>query len=257
MPTRDEPWSPGTPCWTDLSTTDPAAARDFYGALFGWELEVGGSETGNYATALIGGRRVCGINGMPLEGGGHPPYWATYLATSDIEASVAAVEANGGTVVAAPMDVMGMGRMAYVQAPGGGVAGLWQAGSHPGFGVFNEAGAVIWDEFLTRDVEAAKAFHAAVFGYTYTDLGEGYSTIEVDGATVGGIGALPPGVPPQVPPHWRVYFAVDDADATVARATELGAAVMRPAADMPYGRHADLADPQGASFAVITPGSPG
>jgi predicted enzyme related to lactoylglutathione lyase len=99
-------------------------------------------------------------------------------------------------------------------------------------------------------------FYAAVFGYTYTEIGGGnvqYSTIEVDGHTVGGLGVLPPEIPEQVPPHWLVYFAVGDTDAVVDRTVALGGAVQRPAEDMPYGRHAGLADPQGAGFAVITP----
>ena len=107
---------------------------------------------------------------------------------------------------------------------------------------------------MTRDFEARNDFYADVFGYTYTDMGGDefeYSTIELDGNTVGGIGALPADVPAQVPPHWRVYFAVDDADATVASVTELGGSVIRPPQDMPYGRHADVADPQGAMFSVI------
>jgi len=58
-------------------------------------------------------------------------------------------------------------------------------------------------------------------------------------------------VPEQVPPHWRVYFEVDDCDAATAKVTELGGSVLRPPMDMPYGRHADVADPQGAMFSLI------
>jgi hypothetical protein len=255
MVERDTPWAPGTPCWVDLMTTDQAAARTFYGELFGWDIEVGPPETGEYAMASIGGRSVAGIGGMM--GMEHPPVWNTYLATADADATAKAVGAAGGSVVAPAMDVMEFGRMAFVQAPGGGVFGLWQAGTHLGMSLANETGAVIWDEFMTRDFAAASQFFTEVFGYTYTDLGGDsgfvYSTIEIDGNTVGGIGQLPESVPAHIPPHWRVYFAVDDADAAVEKATSLGAAVVSPAQDMPYGRHADLADPQGAVFSVIKP----
>ena len=55
-----------------------------------------------------------------------------------------------------------------------------------------------------------------------------------------------------IPPHWLVYFAVDDCDAKVQKATELGAGVMKPADDIPgIGRFAILIDPQGAAFAII------
>ncbi len=258
MTTRDTPWAPGTPCWVDLMTPDQPAAREFYGRLFGWQIDVGPEETGNYGMASLGGRSVAGIGGMM--GMEHPPVWNTYLATTDVDATAKAAEAAGGTVVAPPMDVMEFGRMAFVQVPGGGVFGLWQAGTHNGVGRANEPGSLTWNEFMGRDYDGSKAFFAGVFGYTYTEMGDDsfqYAGIEVDGNTVGGIGTLPPEVPAQIPPHWRVYFAVDDCDATVARVTELGGSVLRPPMDMPYGRHADVADPQGAMFSVIKSATPG
>ncbi|WP_375477406.1 VOC family protein [uncultured Jatrophihabitans sp.] len=257
MPTRDTPWPTGTPSWVDLTTSDPAAARDFYAGLFGWQLEVGGPETGHYARATTDSRAVCGVNGTPAEG--HPPFWATCLATDDAAATAGAVEAVGGKVFAAPMDVMGLGHMAVLEAPGGGFFGVWQAGSFIGEEIFNQPGAVVWNEFLTRDLAAAKDFYSAVFGYTYAPV-EGtdqYSMIEVDGNVVGGIGMLAPEAPPNVPPHWRVYFSVEDAYASTELAVGLGATLLRPPTDMPYGRQVDLADPQGATFALVQPPSSG
>jgi uncharacterized protein len=258
MTVRDTPWPAGTPCWVDLIARDPAAARRFYAELFGWLVEAGGPEAGGYAMATVEGRNVAGFNGeMQLD---HPPVWSTYLACNDLDAAIAAAEQAGATLAIPAMDVMDAGRMAFLQAPGGGVFGLWQAGRHTGFGVANEPNTVTWNEFVTRDYAGAKEFYSAVFGYTYTELGDGtfqYSTIEVDGNTVGGIGTLPAEVPAHVPPHWRVYFAVPDCDAAVARVSELGGSVLRPPADMPYGRHADVADPQGAMFALIKPAAPG
>jgi len=257
MTTRDTPWTPGTPCWVDLMTTDQAAARDFYDRLFGWHVEVGGEETGYYGMASLDGRSVAGIGGMM--GMEHPPVWNTYLATADVDATCSAVTAVGGSVLAPPMDVMEFGRMAFVQAPGGGAFGVWQSGTHIGSELANEPGSLTWNEFMTRDYDGGKAFLAALFGCTYTEMGGDefqYAGIEVDGNTVGGIGALPAEVPAQVPPHWRVYFAVGDCDATVAQVAELGGSVLRPPADMPYGRHADVADPQGAMFSVIASATP-
>ena len=254
MVERDTAWAPGTPCWVDLMTTDPSAANGFYGELFGWDIAVGPPETGGYSMASVNGRSVAGIGGMM--GMDHPPVWNTYLATADADATAKAAEAAGGSVIAPVMDVMEFGRMAFLGAPGGGVFGVWQAGAHKGLGLANESGSVIWNEFMTRDLAAAMAFYTEVFGFTYTDMsGDGfeYKMIEVDGNTVGGIGTLPAEVPAHIPPHWRVYFAVDDADAAVEKVTALGGAVLRPATDMPYGRNADVADPQGAAFSVIKP----
>ncbi len=223
MTTRDTPWPDGTPCWIDLLTTDAEAARTFYGDLFGWQFDVGPEETGYYATALLNDRRVAGVFSMDAD---HPPVWTTYLATGDGEASADAAVRAGGTLVQPTMDVMDLGRMTVLQDPTGGTFGTWQAGSHSGIQLANESGTLVWNELVTRDYDAAKQFYAAVFSYTYTEIGDGgfqYSTIEVGGNTVGGLGTLPAEVPAQVPPHWRVYFAVDDADETVAKAVSIGA----------------------------------
>jgi uncharacterized protein len=238
-------------------TPDPPAARDFYSALFGWDIEVGPPETGDYGMASINGHRVAGIGAMMgLE---HPPVWNTYLATTDVDATSKAVEAAGGSIMASAMDVMEFGRMAFAQVPGGGVFGLWQAGTHSGAQLVNEPGALTWNEFMTRDYAGAQKFYADVFGHTFADMsGDGfnYAMLEIDGNTVGGIGELPADVPPQVPPHWRVYFDVADCDAAVAKVVELGGSVLRPPQDMPYGRHADVVDPQGAIFSVIKSATP-
>jgi hypothetical protein len=256
MVTRDTNWPDGTPSWIDLMTTDVESARTFYGDLFGWQFDIGPAETGYYSSAHLDGKRVAGVFSMEND---HPPVWSTYLATGDADATADSVTRHGGTLIQPPMDVMDLGRMTVLQDPTGATVGTWQGGSHTGVQLANEPGTLIWSEVLTRDYDAAKEFYAAVFSYTYTEIGDEnfqYSTIEVDGQTVGGLGTLPPQVPAQVPAHWRVYFAVDDADEAVAKAVSIGAEVMRPAEDMPYGRHADLADPKGAWFSIIKP-SPG
>ncbi len=253
MPTRDTPWAPGTPCWVDLMTTDEAAARDFYAALFDWSYDIGGPDAGGYSIAKRDGRDVAGVMGMM--GQQHPPVWTTYLATADADVTARAVEAAGGKTVLPPSDAMDVGRVAVFQSADGAVFGVWQARRRTGFELANEPGSVVWNEQLTRDYATARDFYTAVFGYETTLLSENppYATIEVDGSTVGGLGTLPPDLPADVPAHWRVYFSVEDTDATVEQAVALGGSVLRPAADMPYGRHADLADPQGAAFSVIMP----
>ena len=255
MTTRDTPWSDGTPCWVDLMTTDLESAKHFYGTLFGWNLVDAGEEAGHYHLADIGGRAVAGIGPM-MPGMEHPPVWATYLATSDVAASADAAVRAGASLVVPAMDVMDVGKMAVVQDPTGAAIGMWQPGTRFGFELANEPGSVTWNEQMSRDFDAAKEFYAAVFGYTYGDMSEGdmkYAMIEVDGNAVGGIGSLPAEVPAAVPAHWRMYFHVEDCDKTAAMAADLGGTVISPPQDMPYGRWADIADPQGATFSVLTP----
>ncbi len=258
MAERDTPWPVGTPCWVDLMTSDAAAARTFYEGLFGWELMVGPPEVGGYTMAEIGGRPVAGLGEMPADNP-YPPAWSTYLATEDARATGEAITTAGGTLLIEPMDVIDVGVMAMASDPTGAVFGIWQARAHTGFRLANVANTLTWNELMTRDNAAAKAFYAAVFGYTYTEIGNEefqYSTIEVGGNTVGGLGTLPAEVPAEVPAHWRAYFAVDDVDEAVTKLTGLGGSVHRAAQDTPYGRMADVADPQGAMFSLIKPAPP-
>ncbi|HLH29409.1 MAG TPA: VOC family protein, partial [Acidimicrobiales bacterium] len=131
--------------------------------------------------------------------------------------------------------------------------GLWQPKDHPGAGVLNEPGALVWNELNTRDVSAALAFYPAVFGWgheTHTGAVD-YTEWKVDGRSVAGMMPMPAAVPAQVPSHWLVYFGTADCDATAAKATELGASVTVPPTDIEPGRFSVMLDPTGAAFAVL------
>jgi hypothetical protein len=234
-------------------TSDCAAIQQFYAGLMGWNLTVMGPEAGNYVLADVRGHKVCGLNQMPADTA-HPSVWMTYLATEDADATAGAITAAGGKLLQEPFEVMDLGRMAVAQDPLGATFAIWQARGSIGSEIANEPGAVVWNEMMSRDLEAAKAFYATVFGYTYTAMGEdgGYFMLVVDGRPVGGIGALPAEVPAEVPAHWGLYFSVDDADKAAAHAAELGGTVSSPPADMPYGREVRLVDGQGAPFSVLT-----
>jgi hypothetical protein len=154
------------------------------------------------------------------------------------------------------MDVMDLGRMAIFTDPSGGVFGIWQPGTFHGSGLVNEPGALAWNELNTRDLEGAKSFYGAVFGWDFetNDMGEmgKYTTINLGDNPVAGI--LDMGereVPAETPPHWLAYFAVEDTDATIDQAKERGGNVMMGPVDIPVGRFAILTDPHGAAFAVI------
>jgi predicted enzyme related to lactoylglutathione lyase len=59
-----------------------------------------------------------------------------------------------------------------------------------------------------------------------------------------------------VPPHWETVFAVDACDETAAAVTAAGGAVMMDPFDIPIGRIAVCADPQGAAFQIIQMAQP-
>jgi predicted enzyme related to lactoylglutathione lyase len=256
--TCDTPWPPGTPSWVDVTVDDVPKAIAFYQALFGWDISSGGPATGGYSLCHYSGQIVAGLSpnfGPP----GALSTWTTYLATDDLDAVAAKIEAAGGQLLMEPTDITDAGRMALAVDPAGAPFGLWQGGTTTGVGLANETGSLSWNEHMSRDYAASKAFYRAMFGYEYQDVSEGgfrYAMLMVDGREVGGIGQLPDGTPEGAPAAWSVYFAVDDTDAAVAAVAALGGDIVQPIRDSPYGRIGVVTDNQGAVFSVITTPAP-
>jgi predicted enzyme related to lactoylglutathione lyase len=172
---------------------------------------------------------------------------------ADADETIAKVTAASGTVLMAPMDVMTAGRMAVFQDPAGAFLSIWQPLEHPGAQLVGEPGAFCWAELATRDVEGSKVFYDRVFGWGEVTHGEGttaYTEFQLGGEPIAGMLTMQPGME-QVPTHWVVYFAVEDTDATLAKAQSLGGSVVFGPMDIPQGRFAVLADSSGASFGVI------
>jgi len=180
----------GTPSWVDLMTTDPEAARTFYGELFGWEFGNDDPESSNYAMCRLRGMDVAGIVGSPAPEG-MPTAWTTYMATDDSDTLAERITAEGGTLVMPPDDVADLGRLVVAKDSTDAVFGSWQAGRHIGAQLVNEPGTVIWNELVTSDLGVAQTFYSAAFGYEWEDYdtGEGgppYRLLKVGDRTVGG-----------------------------------------------------------------------
>ena len=241
----------------ELSSPDTDAAAAFYGELLGWEATEPGpvEETGGYRMFQQGDQRVAGLMGHMQEG--QPTVWATYISVADADETAAKVTDSGGSVMVEPMDVMDIGRMAFFVDPTGAAFGIWQPKSFAGADLVNEPNSLCWNEVLTRDADADRAFYPAVFGWAAGKPGfegapESYTVWEAGGKAVGGMMQMSePYFPAEVPAHWSVCFAVADADATVAKAGSLGATITYEPMDMPIGRFAGIVDPQGASFSVM------
>jgi uncharacterized protein len=287
MPERDG-YIPGVPCWVVASEPDPETALDFYGGLFGWEFEDAmppGSE-GKYFVARAeasgwslfdpsGGLRrgdVAAVGSIPESA---PPMamWSTYFWVDSADETAAKVRDAGGSVVMEPFDFMDASRTAVFTDPEGAAFCVWEAKEHKGAGLVNDPGSLNFNGLNTRDPEAARSFYRSVFGW---------GTLSLDGGaemwTLPGYGDFlerhhpdlrkqmaEAGAPPrfedvvatinpiaddqpETPPHWSVTFATDDADATAAKAAELGGKVIVPPFDAPWVRMTVVADPQGATF---------
>jgi uncharacterized protein len=272
MPERDG-YIPGVPCWVEANEPDPQAALAFYGGLFGWQFEdtTPPESPGEYFIGRIRGGDVAAVASI-LEGAPPVASWNTYIWVDSADEAASKVRDAGGDVVVEPYDAADAGRMAVFTDPEGAAIRVQQAKKHRGARVVNEHGSLNFNGLSTRDVEGAKAFYGSVFGWQTLALGgaevwtlPGYGDfLERDnpdlrkqfadaGAPEGFEDAVATINPiaddqPDTPPHWSVTFAVDDADAAAAKATELGGKVIVPPFDAPFIRMTVISDPQGASF---------
>jgi predicted enzyme related to lactoylglutathione lyase len=265
---------PGVPCWIDTSQPDPEAAVDFYGGLFGWSFEnlMPPGSGGMYFMARMRGGEVAAVASIPESA---PPVatWDTYVSVESADDTALKVRAAGGSVAREPFDVMGVGRMAIFADPEGATFCVWEAKGFRGARIVNEPGSLNFNDLNIRDVEAAKPFYGSVFGWETLGLDGGFEMWALPGygdylegddpdlrkrlAEFGGptgfedvVASLNPIADdqPDMPAHWGVTFAVDDADVTAERASELGGTVVVPPFDAPWVRMTVLADPQGATF---------
>jgi uncharacterized protein len=230
-------------------------------------------------SGTLRGGDIAAIRSIPQ---GAPPAatWNTYFWVDSADQAAAKVRDAGGSVVAEPFDFLTACRTATFTDPEGAAFSVWEAREHQGARLVNDPGAVVLNNLNTRDPEAARSFYGSVFGWRTAGIGGG-----AEGWTLPGYGdwlervhhpglrqrmakaGAPDGfedvvgsiIPirddrPDVPPHWSVTFATADADATAAKATELGGRVLVPPFDAPWStdtytiRITVIRDPQGAAF---------
>jgi uncharacterized protein len=273
-PERDG-YIPGVPCAVDTSQPEPEAAVDFYGGLFGWEFEdvMPPESEARYFVARLRGRDVAAVGSIP-EGAPQRAMWRTYIWVDSADDTASKVRDAGGGIAIAPFDVEPeAGRMAVLTDPEGAEFRVWQARQNRGAQLVNEPGSLNLNGLHTRDVGGAKSFYGSVFGWQTLALDGGLEMWTLPGFgdflerdnpdlrkqmaaadapqgfedVVGSINPIPDDQP-EAPVHWSVTFAVDDADATAAKATELGGNVIVPPFDAPWVRMTVIADPQGATF---------
>lgn len=255
-------YAPGTFCWIELTTTDGAAAKEFYTELFGWSIrDVPIGEGQVYTMLEIDGKEVAALYEMGEEQRSHgiPPHWVSYVSVASVDETMEKAQSLGGTVLMGPMDVFEEGRMAMFQDPTGAAFAVWEAGDHIGVRLANEPGTLAWNELATRDVETAKAFYTQLFGWgaETAEMDSGpYTSFMNEDRAAGGMMAMTEEWG-DIPPHWMVYFAVADCNAGVEKAESLGAEIAVPPTDIEgVGRFAVLQDPQGAVFSIITLDNP-
>lgn len=236
--------------WRELMTSDVEKAKAFYGPLLGWTFEDMPMPMGIYTLAKKDGENVAGMMVLP-PGAPSPPAWLSYVSTSNVDACLDAVKANGGSVAVPAEDIPGVGRFAVMLDATGGALGLlcssegdMPGGGRPGKGQF------CWETFMTTDIAKAKAFFSAVIGWKDVP-GPGDSTVMKAGeAMVCDFSAAPPGAPS----HWAVHVVIEDLETARAQAEKAGAKVLVPEIKVPsVGRMTFVSDPTGAVISLFEP----
>lgn len=254
--------------WYELMTPDPAGAARFYGAVVGWTIASTGEQTaGGVDYRMIGrsdGGNAGGVLALDADmiSGGARPFWIGYIHTPDVDAEIAAIKADGGSIQMDAMDIP-VGRIAMVTDPQGAAYYIMDPTPPPGMedmeaDVFSvtEAQRVRWNELATSDPDGAVAFYTRHYGWGQEgemDMGDmgAYRFIQRGDIGLGAVMPLMPGMPASM---WTFYIGVDDIDRAQAAVTANGGTITNGPMEIPGGEYAmNGIDPQGASFGLVGP----
>lgn len=253
--------------WYELMAADLDAQRAFYEAVIGWRIDGDPqTETGmDYRMVAAGETPVAGAFQLTPDmiDGGARTGWMGYVAVEDVDATLAAMAADGATVTMPAHDIPGIGRMAMISDPQG--APLYLMTPTPPGGDPDAVsrsfdpdaiGHCAWNELSTSDPSAALTFYQKHFGWTkgttmpMGDMGD-YQLIEHDGRETGAVMSRMTDGPP---PLWHFYWHLADIDAAKTRIEAEGGTVMHGPAEVPGDEFIIVAtDSQGAMFSVLAP----
>ena len=261
--------------WYELMTTDAHAARSFYEAVVGWDIEAEASGPMDYRMISSAEGPVAGL--MPITpemtAGGARPAWLGYVGVDDVDKMAQSFGDGGGTVHMAPWEIPGIGRMGFVADPQGAMLYVMKPtppADRPDAESLSfsydkpRPGHCAWNELATSNPAAALHFYGQRFGWVkdgememgpmgkYEFLRHAGRAPEGSPPGHGMLGAVMPKMP-QVPVSaWTYYFRVPDIDAAVARIRELGGTIVMEPTEIPGGDFSmNAIDPQGAHFALV------
>lgn len=253
----------GVPTWLELTTGDPQGAKRFYGDLFGWEFIDQGEDYGHY-TIIQKGDVAVGALMFTLDDSGQPvsdvtAAWTTFLATDNIEGTLAQVESAGGRVLRGPLQVPGAGHMAVITTPSGAQLGLWQAAEFTGFQLPLSPGTSVWFEAMTSDFDADLAFYRDVLNWDIAWMGPEGGTDGFKYVTNGAGEKATAGLCDAAMffddsrSYWRPYFMVQDSAEAVKALEAAGGAVTDGPEDSEFGRITTVVGPEGETFQLQQP----
>lgn len=244
----------GNFAWYELLTKDHKAAIEFYSQVVGWTAIPFSPENSDYMMWVgkqgpMGGTMSFSTEQCEAK---IPAHWTANVVVEDLAKAVATVHRLGGKVVHGPEEVPEVGRFAVIQDPQGAYINVFAPSKPMKAHDISQPGEVCWCELLTADLEGAFSFYAELLdwekagGMDMGPMGE-YRFYGPKGKTLGGMFKAPEGAPV----YWCYYIHVEDLDASLAKARELGAQVLNGPETVPGGdRIVNLLDPQGAAFSL-------
>lgn len=256
----------GSFIWYELMTPDPDTATTFYAAVVGWRISPPDARrTDGKDYRMIGrsdGLHAGGVLKITPDMGAMPPVWLAYIGVANVDATVAAIAADGGAVHLPPMSIP-VGRIAMVTDPQGVPFYVMTPVPPPGVpdatsDVFDRSAPqrVNWNELTSPDLAASKAFYAKHFGFEFNetmDMGPmgDYCFIDHHGVR---IGAMMQRQDPGQPAGWLFYIGVPSVNAAKTSIEANGGTVLMGPHQVPTGEWIAVAtDPSGAAFGVVGP----
>jgi len=245
---------PGKFVWADLFTTDPVAATKFYTGLFGWTANIIDQQGKAYTVFSNGSHPVAGLAPRRTANLKRPSRWISYIAVSDIKATLDRVTAGGGLVRAPARDFPHRGFQAIIADPEGSPVGLLQSGSGDSADGEAQTGDWNWFQLYGKAPKTVSAFYAGVFKYDVTPdtrtVRKGDYLLTTDNLPRGGVAPLPERDDAQ--PGWIGVVRVEKMDEMLARVTALGGEVLlAPRAAAYESRFAIIADSTGGTIGLV------
>ncbi len=242
--------------WHELLTTDPDAAKRFYGGLFGWTFEDVPAADGETYTVIYHGDRPVGgiVDARSFGTTDNVSQWVPVLSISDVDAAAASTSAAGGRVFSGPVDVEGRGRIAVLGDPQGGVITVLRSATGDPRTDDLSPGGFVWNEFWSEDPAGALAFYSRLGGYNTerSEVRAGRVYYNLAHATVAAAGVLETPVE-GIGAGWVAYVGVRDVDESVARVEALGGKVIIDTVEMVGNSDAaGIVDPSGAGLMLQT-----
>ena len=246
----------GKVIWADLVTPDLKGAEHFYGAVFGWTFKPLSIDGVEYAIALSDGHAVGGLVHKALPPGElHQPAWLTFIAVSDLEASVQQAVAHGAKVIREAKNFPSRGRQAVLEDPEGAVFAMLASSSGDGEDYLAAPGEWIWSAVLAQTPATEAAFYQDVFAYDVFDLASEDSSdhliLSSGEFARASVNPFPEGSARRHA-HWLNFIRVASASDTAAKVAAAGGRVLvEPHNDRHGGQVAVIADPSGAPLGVM------